>query len=73
MMWTQTDEGQEIQLFITYSPYQPATRWEPEEGEFLIDRVLDSNGERIYLDLTDRELARFEREYLEWLEGFNAY
>lgn len=72
-MRTELDDGTVVDLIITYSPYQPATRWEPPEGEFLVDTVYSSNGERLYIDLTDAELARFEREYMAWLGDLNDY
>ena len=72
-MRTELDDGTVVDMIVTYSPYQPATRWEPEEGEFYIDTVYSSKGERLYVELTDSELARFEREYMDWLGGLNDY
>jgi hypothetical protein len=72
-MRTELDDGTVVDLIITYEPYRPATRWEPEEGEFYIDTIYSSKGERLYVELTDSELARFEREYMDWLGGFNDY
>jgi hypothetical protein len=72
-MRTELDDGTPVDLIVTYSPYQPATRWEPEEGEFYIDTIYGSNGERLYIELTDAEWDRFEREYIDWLESLNDY
>jgi hypothetical protein len=67
------DDGTEVHLVITYAPYQPATYWEPEEGEFYIETLYNSNGERLYIELTDAELDRFEREYIDWKDNLNDY
>ena len=72
-MWTDLDDGTEVELSITYEPYRPATRYGPEEGEFYIDTIYGANGERMYVELTDSELARFEREYVEWMGRFSDY
>jgi hypothetical protein len=72
-MRTELDDGTVVDLVITYSPYQPATRWEPEEGEFHIETLYNSKGERLYIELTDAELDRFEREYMEWKDNLNDY
>jgi hypothetical protein len=72
-MRTELDDGTEVHLVIIYTPYLPATRWEPEEGEFYIETIYGSNGERLYIELTDAELDRFEREYIDWKDSLNDY
>ena len=72
-MRTELDDGTEVHLVITYAPYQPATYWEPEEGEFYIETLYNSKGERLYIDLTDAEWDRFEREYMEWRDSQHDY
>jgi hypothetical protein len=67
------DDGTEVHLVITYAPYQPATYWGPEEGEYYIETLYNSNGERLYIELTDAELDRFEREYIDWKDNLNDY
>ena len=72
-MRTELDDGTVVDLIITYEPYWQGNRWNPPEGEFYIDTIYSSNGERLYVELTDSELARFEREYMDWLGCLNAY
>jgi hypothetical protein len=72
-MRTELDDGTVVDLVIVFDSYWEGNRWNPPEGEFHIDTIYGSNGERLYIDLTDAEWDRFEREYMEWLESLNDY
>lgn len=62
-------QGTPCQIVAYYVPYAPATRWEPEEGEFIIEQVLDEKGNpapQIFDMLTEEDDERIFREYIKW-------